>query len=236
MRYATILLVTAALITATPSSAERLPCLPCAGITVDNPSAFADIRGAAAAVGDDGLFFVRWYLELDETAAIDDLDTITDFGAIPWATFVFRTPGPVTQNLDAFGQEIATATKLAALLPAGCGAPRPDLERLYHFESTSATQPPVVFIHGFMGSKLRNTETGEVLEDAVILTIKEMDALSDADMKLIKSVKMGKYGIEVQLHDPMVARKLICEMQGFLAPVETHVTTVKSLDDFYGDA
>ncbi|MEL7450426.1 MAG: hypothetical protein AAFN78_14535 [Pseudomonadota bacterium] len=48
-------------------------------------------------------------------------------------------------------------------LSSGCGSPRPDLERLYRFETTSATQPPVVFIHGFMGSKLRDAETGEVL-------------------------------------------------------------------------
>ncbi|MEM9057442.1 MAG: hypothetical protein AAGD86_08195 [Pseudomonadota bacterium] len=51
---------------------------------------------------------------------------------------------------------------LAATL-IGCGTPRPDLERLYRFETTSTTQPPVVFIHGFMGAKLRDAATGETL-------------------------------------------------------------------------
>lgn len=68
--------------------------------------------------------------------------------------------------------------------------------------------------------------------ETLILSIKSMEELCDADMKLIKSVKMGKYGVEVQLHDPMAARKLICEMQGFLAPIKTEgVNVTKELSN-----
>lgn len=40
---------------------------------------------------------------------------------------------------------------------------RPDLLRLYMQNRAVTDQPPVVFIHGVMGSKLRNSKTGEVL-------------------------------------------------------------------------
>ncbi len=50
---------------------------------------------------------------------------------------------------------------LAALL-AACGSPtRPDLVRLYEAETQHLDQPPVILIHGLMGSTLVEKSTGE---------------------------------------------------------------------------
>jgi len=52
---------------------------------------------------------------------------------------------------------------LASLVLAGCtGAPaRPDLARLYEAETHDPAQPPVILIHGLMGSTLVDSETGK---------------------------------------------------------------------------
>ena len=51
----------------------------------------------------------------------------------------------------------------ASLVLAGCaGAPaRPDLARLYEAETHNPAQPPVILIHGLMGSTLVDSETGK---------------------------------------------------------------------------
>ncbi len=52
-----------------------------------------------------------------------------------------------------------------ALLLSGCGAgtaTRPDLARLYAVATASTAQPPVIVIHGVLGSKLRRADGSEV--------------------------------------------------------------------------
>ena len=50
----------------------------------------------------------------------------------------------------------------AALLLAACGAPtRPDLVRLYEADATHGAQPPVILIHGLMGSTLVERGSGK---------------------------------------------------------------------------
>lgn len=53
---------------------------------------------------------------------------------------------------------------LAAMLCACAAGPstRPDLARLYAVASSTATQPPVIVIHGVLGSKLRRPDGSEV--------------------------------------------------------------------------
>ncbi len=54
-----------------------------------------------------------------------------------------------------------TMLALAAATLIGCQSnARPDLERLYRTARADVRQPPVVLIHGVMGSKLRDTATG----------------------------------------------------------------------------
>lgn len=48
-----------------------------------------------------------------------------------------------------------------ALLLAACGPTRPDLVRLYEAETQHTTQPPVVLIHGLMGSTLVERGSGK---------------------------------------------------------------------------
>ncbi len=45
------------------------------------------------------------------------------------------------------------------LLLAGCSSPRPDLARLYAKQANPA-QPPVILIHGILGSRLSDSDTG----------------------------------------------------------------------------
>ena len=76
-----------------------------------------------------------------------------------------------------------------------------------------------VMTFGQTGHEYIDTETGETLPGQSIIHVKNMSEMSPAARKLIKSVKQSRYGIEVTLHDPMVARKMLADMQGFNAPV-----------------
>ena len=49
---------------------------------------------------------------------------------------------------------------IVALSMAGCVSTKPDLKRLYEHSSQRAFYTPVVVIHGFGGSRLRNRDTG----------------------------------------------------------------------------
>lgn len=53
---------------------------------------------------------------------------------------------------------------IGVILLGACSAtPRPDFRQLYDFGHPTATQPPVIVIPGVMGSRLRNSRTGEEL-------------------------------------------------------------------------
>jgi pimeloyl-ACP methyl ester carboxylesterase len=54
-----------------------------------------------------------------------------------------------------------TALFCLALLLAACGPTRPDLVRLYEAETQHLTQPPVILIHGLMGSTLVERSSGK---------------------------------------------------------------------------
>ncbi len=57
-----------------------------------------------------------------------------------------------------------------AVLLAAC-APKPDLARLYESSRNTSSQPPVVLIHGLMGSKLRDRQTGKEIWPRGIATL-----------------------------------------------------------------
>lgn len=57
----------------------------------------------------------------------------------------------------------ASAAILLGLLIAGCAAMRPDLAQLYAPRKEMTMQPPVVVIPGVLGSRLRNTRSGELV-------------------------------------------------------------------------
>jgi pimeloyl-ACP methyl ester carboxylesterase len=54
-----------------------------------------------------------------------------------------------------------SALSCLALLLAACGPTRPDLVRLYEAETQHVSQPPVILIHGLMGSTLVERSSGD---------------------------------------------------------------------------
>lgn len=78
-----------------------------------------------------------------------------------------------------------------------------------------------------------NSESGEMYTGVESFTIKRLGDIAPEHHKLVREIKQGRYGLEVKLIDPMQARKMLAEMQGFNAPVKTEITVTKSMDDFY---
>ena len=85
--------------------------------------------------------------------------------------------------------------------------------------------------------QMMNVESGEIYTGLQSLTIKRLDEIPEHARKSIKSIKQGRYGIEITLYDAIDARKQLAAMQGYNAPVkqELSVTGPKTLDDFYGE-
>ncbi len=75
-----------------------------------------------------------------------------------------------------------------------------------------------------VGRELMDINTGEMVPDQSILTVKHLDDIKPEHRGLIKSVKQGKHGIELVLHDAMVARKQISDMCGYNAPTKQEIT------------
>ncbi len=83
--------------------------------------------------------------------------------------------------------------------------------------------------------ELMDLESGSIVEDQSIVSVKSMVDINPQQRRLIKSVKQGKYGIELTLHDAMAARKQITDMCGYNAPVKQEISITKQLGDFYDD-
>lgn len=89
------------------------------------------------------------------------------------------------------------------LLLAGCTTlhPKPDLARLYAGASNNQAQPPVIIIHGLMGSTLVDSKTGEEVWPGSISTLAFSDyrslARMDANERQGRRLKPGDlfYGI-----------------------------------------
>ncbi|MCK5126812.1 MAG: terminase small subunit [candidate division Zixibacteria bacterium] len=78
--------------------------------------------------------------------------------------------------------------------------------------------------------ELMNVESGEMFTRMESFTAKRVSDIRPEHRKLIKEMKMGKYGIEVKLIDPMQARKMLAEMQGLNAPIKTESTVVAQVN------
>ncbi len=106
------------------AGAASLPCQPCGGIRLADPAQAAETGAAIASLAAGTLepgspLFVAWDLPLDGTADPSPAAELFGAGATPWLTLVFRTPAPLTQNLDALQAELGEAAKIAAAAPAG---------------------------------------------------------------------------------------------------------------------
>lgn len=112
------------LIASGPAGAANLPCQPCGGIRLADPAQAAETGSAIGTRASGTLepgspLFVAWDLPLDGTADPSPAAELFGAGATPWLTLVFRTPAPLTQNLDALQAELGEAAKIAAAAPAG---------------------------------------------------------------------------------------------------------------------
>ncbi len=90
-----------------------------------------------------------------------------------------------------------TALLLGLLLLSGCAGndPRPDLARLYAGASSNQAQPPVIIIHGLMGSTLVDQQTGEEVWPGSLRTLAFSDyrglARLEADEREGRGLKPG---------------------------------------------
>lgn len=88
--------------------------------------------------------------------------------------------------------------------------------------ASTTLEDVVDMIHS--SDSLMNVGTGEIYTGMESLTIKRLDEIPEHARKSIKSIKQGKYGIEITLHDSLTARKMIADMQGFNAPTKTELS------------
>lgn len=73
--------------------------------------------------------------------------------------------------------------------------------------------------------QLMDMVSGEVLSVGQnSLVLKRMDDLKPEFRKLVKSIKPSAHGMVLELHDPMQARKMLAELQGFNAPTKTELS------------
>lgn len=85
---------------------------------------------------------------------------------------------------------------------------------------------------------MMNVDTGEIYTGMESITVKRFSDIPEYARKAIKKIKQTRYGIEVELVDPIAARKLLVDMQGFNAPVKQEVKLEgpTTLSDFYNDS
>lgn len=88
-------------------------------------------------------------------------------------------------------------------------------------------------IHG--DDNMMNVDTGEIYTGMESITVKRFSDIPEHARKAIKKIKQTRYGIEVELVDPIAARKLLVDMQGFNAPVKQEVKLEgpNTMSDFY---
>lgn len=72
--------------------------------------------------------------------------------------------------------------------------------------------------------QMMNVESGEIYTGLQSLTIKRLDEIPEHARKSIKSIKQGRYGIEITLYDAIDARKQLAAMQGYNAPAKTELS------------
>jgi phage terminase small subunit len=84
---------------------------------------------------------------------------------------------------------------------------------------------------------MMNVDTGEIYTGVESITVKRLSEIPEHVRKAIKSIEQTRYGIKVTLHDPLAARKMLADMQGFNAPVKQEVKLEgpTTLSDFYGN-
>ncbi len=148
-----------------PLGAVSLPCQPCAGLRLAEPANPADAISSISALSAGTLepgspLFVAWDFQLDGTADPSPAAELYGIGATPWLSLVFRTPAPLTQNLDALQAELGAAASIAAAAPAGAF-----FEIVWRPEGSPALDPAQ---YGFLLKRAAVVLTGAAPEGKVV--------------------------------------------------------------------
>lgn len=125
-------IVLAAMFASGATSAASLPCAPCAGVLVNDPTVVGAELARPPVLDDESLLFVAWTAPLDGTADPSTLGSIRAAGAEPWVRVVFRSPRPIGDHLEQLEDELRELADLirdaggdlhveAVWLPAGGG-------------------------------------------------------------------------------------------------------------------
>ena len=89
------------------------PCRPCAGVRVADPASIAGALAAEPVLEGEARLYVAWPAELDGSAGAGAFEAVRAAGGTPWAIVRFRTPVPVTGNLEQLEAELKELARLA---------------------------------------------------------------------------------------------------------------------------
>ena len=102
-----------AVLTPTLVGGATPPCQPCAGIRVADPESILSALGEEPKLVGEARLYVAWPVELDGSADPRDFAAVRSQGGTPWMIARFRTPAPVTQNLEQLEAELKELARLA---------------------------------------------------------------------------------------------------------------------------
>ena len=108
-----LLLLSFFLSIASAGLAQRPPCLPCVGVTVESPEEAAKALGEVPALEEEARLYVRWRHDLDRPWIPAPAERIEAAGGTPWVELVFRTPSPLVENAETLERELAAAAEIA---------------------------------------------------------------------------------------------------------------------------
>ncbi len=103
-------------------AAAAPPCLPCGGLTVEDPAALAAALAAAPALGPEERLYAAWDVDLGRIAegpaggAGEEgarAAALAGAGATPWVRLVFRAPAPLATHFQRLERELEAAAEIA---------------------------------------------------------------------------------------------------------------------------
>lgn len=88
-------------------------CSPCAGIRIDNPEVLLAVLESEPRLEEGALLYVAWAIPLVEAATVDVAPRIVAMGATPVLGLIFKTPFPLSENLETLEAELRVVSRLA---------------------------------------------------------------------------------------------------------------------------
>lgn len=112
------LLVLATLGATLPAGAQsRLSCLPCAGLTVEDPAVVIELLAPRPPDGTTAPLTIKWHLDLETPVDAGELERtverLTARGARAWLTVHFHTPPPLLENGTRLATELDRLSQIA---------------------------------------------------------------------------------------------------------------------------